>query len=166
MYLQVLNRSHHVLSTLYLYFSSPTLYLYVMVQSNPVLTFFSSHTLYLPIRVEWLRTFLRFSKMDTMLPIRYIFMRSIPTSWLKFRRECAAKFPFLKNHRDINKEYLFNICKYLPFTSKNNRQNENEQNSFWLGKSKNLKIVEFLFILRCKKIKLDILPWHRLQKRL
>ena len=51
-------------------------------------------------------------------------MRSIPTSWLKFRRECAAKFPFLKNHRDINKEYLFNICKYLPFTSKNNRQNE------------------------------------------
>ena len=35
----------------------------------------------------------------------------------------AAKFLLSKNHMDLENQYfLLKVCKYLPFTSKNNRQ--------------------------------------------
>ena len=58
----------------------------------------------------------------------------------------AAKFSFPKNQRNLKIIFLKTICKYLPFTSKNNRQKE----------KKIIKIIIFILFLDFQNLVLDL----------
>ena len=73
-----------------------------------------------------------FRKIGKLLSIGYEFNSKQSTNFAgRPRGARAAKFLFSKNHRDLQKNIFLKIHKYLPFTSKNNRQKENLGNNFF-----------------------------------
>ena len=117
--------------------------------------FYTPHIFYttpLPVRVEWLSTFMRFSG---------IFLGGQFQKRGKFR---STKFSVLKNQIFL----LLTIFRILPFTSKNNRQEENSKLKIIFKKFP--KMVKTVFDLYRGKqnlfgVSLQCLPVNKLQNK-
>ena len=88
-------------------------------------------------RVEWYSTFCDFLKRALRCRSRiflWVQLKKNPANLVARAAHSRQSFHFPKIAGTLTMNIFWNLCKYLPFTSKNNPQKKNDKlNGFWIS---------------------------------